>query len=283
MAKEAMVQKKNEIATVDDDFLAELEKHAGEGVSRSRADNLVPSIVLAQSLSPFVVDGRAKAGDFFFPTTGRVIPGAEGIWFQPAGHENMWMEFAPRDRGSGFIRTYPWIGYKDGDDGNDPILPDGVRQVKAWPPKYLSAEGNDVTHHRIWPGVFWENGDGIEYVIKLTGTGHTTARNWNFAALTANKLATGNPRPLWSQVYKLTTYLTRKSGNSWHMINVGPPIPIERANDVIPDYRRAKEMGKTLAAAFARREKSAEIEETNVHVDDYARDDRGDDRERARI
>jgi hypothetical protein len=261
MAKE--LKKAGEIVPATTDLLDEMERHAGEGISRERADNLVPNIMLAQSLSPFVVDGRAKAGDFFFPTTGRVIPGAEGFYFQPAGHDNMWMEFKPRNDGGGFVRTYPWEGFKGGEDGSDPILPEGVKLVKSWPPKYVSAAGNDVSHHRVWPGIFWEDGDGIEYVLKLTGTMHTVARNWNFAALSSNKLPSGKPRPLWGQVYKLTTFLTRKSGNSWHMINVGPPIPIERAGEIVGDVGRAIAMGRTLAEAFARREKEAAIDESD--------------------
>src|SRR5262245_15239785 len=99
MAKAAA--KANEIVPADDaDLLSLLEQHAGEGVSRERADNLVPNILIAQSLSPFVTDGRAKAGDFFFPTTGAAISGSEGIWFQPAWHGDMWLAFKPRQGGS---------------------------------------------------------------------------------------------------------------------------------------------------------------------------------------
>jgi hypothetical protein len=270
MAKELKKTSSEVVATADTDLLSIMERHAGQGISRERADNLVPSIMLAQSLSPFVVDGRAKAGDFFFPTSGRVVPGADGIYFQPAGHDNMWMEFQPRDRGGGFIRTYPWLGFKSGDDGSEPILPEGVKLVKAWPPKYVSASGNDVSHHRIWPGIVWDHGDGTEYVIKLTGTGHTTARNWNFSAMSANKLPSGNPRPLWGQIYKLTTFLKRGQGNSWMMINVGPPIPIEKAGEIVGDVGRAIAAGRTLAESFAKKEKTAEVDAVNEGVDEEA-------------
>ena len=243
-----------------DALMALLEEHAGEGVSRERADNLVPNIIIAQPLSPFVTDGRAKAGDFWFPTTGRAVSGTEGIIFQPCAHDNMWMEFRPRPEGGGFVRTYPWLGFRD-DEKGAPILTEEVKQIQSWPPVLRSADGGEVSNNRVWAGIYWEHGDGTEYVIKFTSTGHTTARNWNFAALSANKLASGKPRPLWGQLYKLTTFVKRAQGYSWNMLNVGPPIPLEKAEEFVGDPARAFALGETLHDSFAKKEQSAAIDE----------------------
>jgi hypothetical protein len=273
MAKAAT---KEIVTATDADLIALLEQHAGEGVSRERADNLVPNIMLAQSLSPFVVDGRAKAGDFYFPTTGKIVPGAEGIYFQPCWHTNMWLEFRPRERGGGFVRQHPWLGYEDTDETR-PKLPPGVRMTQAWPPKFVSDEGNDVSHQRPWAGIYWdENQNGQEFVIKLTGTMHTVARNWNFAALSANRLPSGNSRALFHQVYKLTTFIKRGGGNTWNMINVGPPIPIEKAGEIVGDVRRAMSMGENLATSFASKEKDVTVDDSGG--DDYVA--RGSEEER---
>src|SRR5215467_6348285 len=86
-----------------------MREDAGAGISNRAADTLIPQITVLQPQSPETLAGKGRPGDFL--AGDRVIPAADGVWFQPCGVRDLWIEFEPLDRGGGFVGTHPFTGY----------------------------------------------------------------------------------------------------------------------------------------------------------------------------
>lgn len=244
------------------DIARAMQEDAGRGISTAPQDNIIPQIRIMQPLSPEVLDGvdrvdGARPGDFLAGS--QIVPGQQGIWFQPCAFTQQWFEFVPRDRGGGFVTTYPF-------SGEDRPPPGTVPNGRF---KHLNPEnGNDVTHWRQLAGVLWRGpGDGLEYVISFRGSGHTTARQWNTEAGRINRQEVGGEvraRPLFGHVWKLTTSSRRNALGQWYAVDYGHPVcldpavgQLEEIARVVGDPGRAYFMGRALARAFESGEKVA--------------------------
>lgn len=239
---------------VPSDFEQMMREDAGMGVSTRAADNITPSVNVLQPLSPEVIDGPervedAAPGDFLLSDNedSPIIKGKVGFWFQPVCTTEWWFEFVQRDRGGGFVARYP-IRY---DDNDQPIPPAGATQDPVMPFRYTFREtGNSCIHYRFIPGIMWQEGHGLEYVIPFHGTGHTVARGWN-TRMNRKRTREGIIYPAFSHVYKLTTMQRKNKMGTWFSIAVGGDTMLASAQPVVgEDYVRAYEMGRSLARAF---------------------------------
>jgi hypothetical protein len=235
------------LKTVGNDLLEQrMQEAAGQGVSRDRADVIIPAIKILQGLSPMVSEGKGKPGDFVLPDNS-LVPGTEGIWVQPCCVGDIWLEFTPREKGGGFVGQHPWRGL---DRMRNPIPPEGSEQVGMF--KHIFPErGTNVDHWKQWVVIHWRDQTPAESIISLYSTGHTVSKQWNTMSLTINRLADGNPRPLYGQVYHLTTRQKRGAKGSWYLIDPSRPTPLGMAEDIVGDPMRAFEMGEQLFRAFS--------------------------------
>jgi len=251
-----------------DDIDNLLYEHAGMGVSLRASDNITPSIVVLQPLSPQVLAGpqqlpRAAAGDFWIRgADDPIIKGQAGFYFQPVTMTEWWFEFVPREKGGGFVARYP-VEY--GNDGNMKA-PNGARQDRDNPYRYTFANGNNCTHYRFIPGILWENRIGLEYVIQFHGTGHTIARQWN-TKWTRKRFPNGKIMPTFSHIYHLSTVQRSNPKGTWFIITVDEGVPIRKVENIIGDIRPAIMRGLALAQAFATGEKVEATPDQDVDIE----------------
>lgn len=78
-------------------------KEAGRGYEhQGKADVSIPFMNLLQSLSPIVVEGKAKPGDWFNTVTEELFGKDTGFLFVGGTTRRMFTEWTPRDKGGGF-------------------------------------------------------------------------------------------------------------------------------------------------------------------------------------
>ena len=253
--------------------MSELEKQmqadAGRGVSTSIADNIIPQITILQPLSPEVLDGPeqiegAKPGDLLVGKN--LHSGKNGIWFQPCGFHQLWLEFTPLAQGGGFISAHPYVTDSNGQE----VLPDGAYRKEKM--RVAFKNGNECIHYRQLAGIVWENGTGLEYIIPFKSTGHTIAKEWNTKALRLNRFANGQSRSLWSHIYNLTTSQRRNQAGQWYVIDVGQALLLsdddQKVVSIVGNPAAAYAMAGALATAFERNEKTAATPVSRQTTDD---------------
>lgn len=184
-------------------------RDAGKGVSTRQEDNLVPIIYLLQKGSPQVnkrddayVDG-AEAGDIFLRNApSPLIDGEEGMIFQPAFFDHCWNEWRPRKGGGGFVACHYQLP-ADVEEGRHPENKDKVILVRP--------NGNEVIETRRYMGLVHMGDARLPYVLSLSGTGHTFAKQL-MSLITAKRLPTGGIAPSFGYLYKITT---KHRSNNW--------------------------------------------------------------------
>lgn len=255
-----------------DDLDRLMMEDSGMGVSTAPEDNLVPSILVLQPLSPQVLDGPnqvegAEAGDIYLRGVDTIVPGTEGFWFQPCEKYDKWMQFVPRDEGGGFVAAY------DFDPGvcDRKTLPEGAEfdpdnRNRA----YFPDSGNECVHYHFVAGFLWDNnGTALEYVIPFKGTGHTIARTWNTTRL-RQRFPNGMPMPAAANLYHLTTTAKRNKKGQWYVFEIGAAVALrseEAASIVGGDPLRAYQMGRSLAGAISTGEKVIGVDTDDLVVD----------------
>jgi hypothetical protein len=248
---------------MDPEVLAQIDQDLGKGVSTDASDNLIPLIYVLHPLSPQVIDGPAhiegaKGGDIWLKnfSGNPIVPGKEGIWFQPCTMYQKWTEWIPRAKGGGFIASYDYNGGK---------LPEGAvrdENEKKRPKYFFPDTGNDCVDTRYEAGIVWYKGAPYPYVIPFKSTGHKVSRGWMTKRTGLMKPGrNAGIWPSWSHVYKLTTSLQSNNLGQWYLFEVGAPQfymigfqdkPYREGLKVVGgDPNRAYMLGKSLAAAFA--------------------------------
>ena len=260
-------------ATDTNDRRERMKRDAGRGISTKASDNLVPLLQVLQPLSPQVLAKNqqqikgAKPGDFIAKVLADpVISGEDGIYFQPVGMYEEWVEWVPRQRGGGFI------GRHDYNEGKPPagakLKPN--KEGSRKPAAYSMGE-NDLVDTRYVPGYMWADGTPIPFVIPFTSTGHAVARGW-MTRQTQLQLD-GGILPAWAAVYQLTTKSAKNNLGEWYKIEIGAAVPLfdletgepnDDAAAIVGDCDRAYEMGNVLNTAFEKQEKRAHVETLNT-------------------
>lgn len=175
---------KQEVGEHNADLLKMMEQDSGKGVSTDASDNIVPLIYILQSNSPGLqradaakyLGKEAKAGDIWFRGTKKFVAAEleeddEGLLVVPCHFSKCWIEWRP-DRG-GFVARHAERP-KDAQlktekrEGSDK-----ERQVWRMP------NGNSVQETREYVVLVLNQGDKpLPYVIPMTSTNHTPARQW---------------------------------------------------------------------------------------------------------
>ena len=234
-----------------------MEGDSGMGVSSAPEDNLVPSIIVLQPLSPQVMDGAAalpdaEPGDLLLRGAEELVDGDEGIWFQPCNYFNKWLEFIPRDAGGGFVASYDFVPGKI--DRNH--LPDRAERDPENPNRAVFTDsGNECVHYHFVAGLAWQSGSGLEFVIPFKGSGHSVARGWNTTRLRQRWVGgprDGQPMPAPANLYRLTTTQRKNKKGQWYVISVGAPVPLTSAEgrEIVGDPARAYVMARSLGQAI---------------------------------
>ena len=266
MATKTAVEKVKTITPTTTALDSMMADDAGAGISNRPEDNQIPNIKVLQPLSPQVLDGPGKmpgatAGDFILAGS-TTLPGSQGIWFQPVAWAQEWREFLNRERGGGYVASYPVNGF---DDALQPIPPAGVKQVAPYQWVFTDS-GNVCIHYRNAVGILWQRRFGLEYVIPFTSTGHSVMKAWNTKAgqkRFAEGPKAGMQHPLFAYLYHLTASQRRNKKGQWYVIDVGPAVPLDsdELKDVISeDWHHAYAIGKKLHLAFEKGEKKLAVD-----------------------
>jgi len=265
-----MTKKTDELVEVKDNALSTLPdfmkpEDAGMGVSTDPEDVLVPLIYVLQPLSPQVLKGNAKqvkgaeAGDIWLRGAAQeIIPGDEGVLFQPCSFTKDWVEWVPRDLGGGLVARHAMCP-----ETAESHISDKGKSV------WILPSGNEVIETRYHSGfVFLDSGARLPYVIPLSSTGHTVSKMWN-SLMTQALLPDGRIMPSFACLYRLKTKMQTRKDQSWFNLDISiagdtsveppwpgcPPAEALIRNEM--DYAR----GKALAEAFNSGTKSAALDE----------------------
>ncbi len=221
MAKTAVTQEVApvEAAGVPAELMAEFEAHAGEGVSTSMEDQLLPYIGIVQPGSPQIKRGHekytegVKIGDIIISSLGRWWDGEKGIVFVPAHFTKEVVEWTPRDQGGGVMGRFAEMPK---DMFRAPV-PDRPNRMKT-----VSPRGTDYVDTNYHYGIIINGADALggdplgalQGVITLSSSGLQFSRAWE--TLQNNiKLPNGKIAPARAHVWKITTANRSKNGFDW--------------------------------------------------------------------
>lgn len=201
------------------EMLDQFEADAGQGVSTSADDTIIPILGVLQAQSPQVnkrepdyIEG-AEAGDIFLPSLGVYWKGEVGLVFQPCHFDREWVRWRPRESGGGFVgrmRDLP----PDARELHDPDRPG--RQG------YVMPDGTELVDTRYHFGMIL-NGDAagprpvspiLQALFSLSSTGHTFSRQW-MTQIAALRLPSGKPAPSRARQYRLTTVQKSNAAGTW--------------------------------------------------------------------
>jgi uncharacterized protein YbaR (Trm112 family) len=244
-------------------------RDAGKGVSTKAADNLVPLLQVLQPLSPQVLAKNAAQikgaapGDFICKSVGEVYSADDGIWFQPVGMYQEWIEWTPRTQGGGFAGRHPY-------NGGEPPKGAKVKPQERNRPTAYTLGKNDLVDTRYIPGLMWHNGEAVPLVIPFVSTGHAVARAWNTKQLHLQH--DGRILPAFAAVYLLKTRAAKNNLGEWFKIDVSAPVVLfddldkdkanKKAEEIVGDCVEAWEKGRELNVSFESGEKVAAAGET---------------------
>lgn len=215
----------NALVNADDEaFLA---NYAGSGVSQAAEDNVIPLVYLLQSNSPQVnkrgeayVEG-AEPGFIWLRGTPTVFNGEDGIYAQPCHFRKAWIQWGPQ-RGDGYKGRH--------ETPNDSKLPPAgavekeVMSEGKLKKQWVMPNGDivvQVREHAV--RLFTRNGDKFEYIgqylISMSGTNHTSSRNW-MMMMNGKVVPVGGAAriaPSFGYMYLLTSKFRKNDAGEWFM------------------------------------------------------------------
>lgn len=221
-----------------------MDQHAGEGVSQRAEDNLVPMLAVLQALSPQVdrrnvahVNGAEPGAIWLKNSPVEIVPGEQGIEFQPCWFDVAWVEWVPRRQGGGFVARHKdrpkEATFKEVQGDNGPQM------------RWVMPGGNELIETRYHVGrARLPNGVVMPFMIPFTSTGHTVSRDWH-TKMNTRITRKGQVAPSFSTWYHLTTVQRQKNNYSWFVLKVD--ISRWLAEEEVEDFKA----GAKLAAAMS--------------------------------
>lgn len=275
-AAEEQVEEHQEVATRRDqlpaEVLAELERDAGGGISTAAEDNLVPQMYILQAQSPQVLKRNpayiegAEAGMIWLRNAPEpLVPGEEGMDFQPCYFERNVVEWVPRNAGGGFVARHEFRPEEEGEDAFRKLcermeareVPDPENDQRV---KWVLANGNELVDTRYHMGYVWRPSRGPEpFVMPLKGTGHTFSRRWTSAMkgiVTRNSEGKMFVLASWGQLWRIKTRFNSRTSGDWFMYEA------ENGRNIVEVHGfDAYVLGKALHDAFLKGQKRVGAEE----------------------
>ena len=189
------------------EYLRGAEEYAGLGNSRDAADNSMPFLAILQKGSPQVnkqdpayIKG-AEAGMLLNTATGQIWSGEDGIPVVPCGIQKNYVEWVPREKGGGYVATYP----------HDSRLPKEMGAVEDDRRRLVLPSGNHLVETLYTLGLL---ADGSPIVIGATSTALKPMRDW-MTARNAQRLPSGKTAPSFAKVYRLKTIWQKNDSGDW--------------------------------------------------------------------
>jgi hypothetical protein len=199
----------NEVVNLEIDAL--LTEFAGAGTSSDAAHNTIPLVYVLQSNSPQVNKRGdaylpdAEPGDLWFRNAEKpIVNGTEGVIFQPVHFAWAWVEWRPNRQG--FVAAH---GERPADAKHQQLDPNDDRL--SW----VRSNGNIVVETAYVYGLV---NCETPYVIPLSSSGFSVARNWN--TLARARKHNGKTPPLFATKYRLSTAYRSSDKGDWFVLSV---------------------------------------------------------------
>lgn len=217
-----LVEQQSQALAIADEVYGDVVIGAGmEGVSI--ADIGIPFLRILQALSPQVKKGPARIdgaeeGDIYNTVTQEVAKAETGVLVIPCGYKKEWIEWVPRESGGGLVQVHKSEAIlsqtvKGGERGTKDVLPNGNEIVTT-------------AYHSVL--VLGGDGETSKAVISMSSTQLKKSRAWN-GKMSGKKLVIGGnkvPAPTFAYVYRLTTVLEERDGNSWGNWEISDAGPV---------------------------------------------------------
>lgn len=215
-------------AGIDSGMLAEAAELAGQGTSRSIADNVVPFVSLLQDMSPEVkkrdpqyIEG-AEPG-FMLNKATRQLWGPEDVLeFIPCAFQRSVNQWTPRESGGGFKGRHPLRGTPEdtmkalgGKQHPDPKDPN--KTVWKMP------NGDDLIDTRYHFGaIAMPDGSLQPAVMSFSSTGHQASRQWMTLMNNAQLPGPNGPvtAPSWFKKYRIRAIPRKNNKGEFFVIQV---------------------------------------------------------------
>lgn len=190
------------------DYMQGAEDHAGLGNSRDAADNSMPFLSILQKGSPQVNKQdpayipKAEAGMLLNTATGQVWSGEDGVPVVPCGIQKAFVEWVPREKGGGYVATYP----------HDPGLPREMGAREDDRRRLVLENGNHLVETLYTLALL---PDGSPVVVGATSTALKPMRDW-MTTRNAQRLPGGRTAPAFAKTYRLKTLWQKNDSGDWY-------------------------------------------------------------------
>lgn len=223
------------------------------GYSTRAEDSLIPILGILQDNSGEVkkkhdryIEG-AEAGMLIIRSLKKIFAAEgpeEGLPFQPAGFQHMWVEWQG-DPGEGVpVAQFPFDDRPmDAEEVEDPQNPDR----RFW----QRPNGNRLVDTRYHYGAAIVGGKLTQLVVPFAGTNHTISRQWT-SLMKEFYLPNGMRAPSWFRAYRLRTQFQQRGSQSWYK------YLIDDLGWVVD--RAARDAGRKLAESVGEGKLRADIE-----------------------
>lgn len=226
--KNGEAQMKSEVTTtapagLPAELLDQYETDAGQGVSSSADDTMIPLMVMVQKGSPQVdrthprfqearIEG-IEAGDLFIASTRTFWKGESGILFVPVYFEHSFNRWRPREGGGGFMGSYQELP-REAREAHDPekpgrryhVMPDDSEIIEVRNHYGIIVNGPDALPQPV--------GGPLQGVITLSSTGHTFSRMW-MTQINQIRLPSGKPAPSRARQWRISNVIKSNAEGSW--------------------------------------------------------------------
>lgn len=188
------------------------------GYSDKSEDSLVPVLAILQDQSGEVkkkhekyVDG-AESGQFIIRALQMIFMDNQPIMFQPCGFSHEWVEWTGEPgEGGAPVGMFPFEERPL--DAKEVINATGKTE-------WRTPTGNRLVETRHHYGHVILDGSTIPVVVAMSGTNHSTSRQWTALMKSFTLPGTNKKAPAFSRTYKLTTAFNQRGTQSWYKFRV---------------------------------------------------------------
>ena len=214
----------------------------------SSTDYAIPFLKILQALSPECSPGNSaydeelRPGMFYNSVTHESYKGSEGLLFVPSYYRRVGLLWTPKDDGGGFKGSIDAAQMESilpnctRDDRNNEVTPDGLHLIdtREWYVLIIDPTGESCT----------------PVLMSLSKTQLKKSKRW--LTLAQGLRYKGQPMPLFSQVYRLTTVPEKNDQGSWMGLELAHVGSVPSMN-VYAEAKRFREMvisGSVKSASY---------------------------------